>query len=214
MPITILARVLMLLSLATPAMQTPGKPGDLFAELYTRGVTRQKTLKSIGASFTETTVSTLLVKPIVARGTIVAAPPARVRMVYVDPEPKTVTMDGRTLIVDWPKRGDRERVDIREVQKRVDQYFTNAGIDDLRKLFDITAQADPASRRTDRIEMIPKRKQIKQGIEKLELWIDRESDLLTEMRMSFPGGDRKTIVLTDLKENVPVTDDLFVAPKP
>ena len=200
---------MMLLSALTPAIQAPGKPGDLFAEIYTRGVTRQKTLKSIGARFTETTVSTLLVKPIVARGTIVAAPPARVRMVYVEPEPKTVTMDGRTLIVDWPKRGDRERVDIREVQKRVDQYFTSAGIDDLRKLFDIRAEADPAMRRADRIEMIPKRKQIRQGIEKLELWIDRESDLLTEMRMSFPGGDRKTIALSDVTVNVPVPEDAF-----
>ena len=203
-------QLLVLLSLVAPAIQAPHKPGDLFDELYSRGMARQKTLKSISASFTETTVSTLLVKPIVARGTIVAAPPARVRMTYLEPDPKTVTMDGRTLTVEWPKRGERERIDMREVQKRVDQYFTNASIGDLRKMFDITAEADPAMRRTDRIDMIPTRKQIKQGLEKLELWIDRESNLLTQLRMSFPSGDRKTITLTDLNVNVPVADDTFL----
>lgn len=208
---TVLVHFLALLSALTPAMQSPRKPGDLFEELYKRGVARQKTLKSISASFIETTVSTLLVKPIVARGTIVAAPPARVRMVYVEPEPKTVTMDGRTLTVEWPKRGERERIDIKEVQKRVDQYFTSASIDDLRKMFDIKAEPDASIRRTDRIDMIPKRKQIKQGLEKLELWIDRETELLTQMRLSFPGGDRKTIALSDLIVNVPVPEDTFQA---
>ena len=46
--------------------------------------------------------------------------------------------------------------------------------------------------------MRPKRKQIKEGLERLELWIDRESLLLVQMRMTFPGGDRKTIRLDDV----------------
>ena len=192
-----------------PAGQTTRKPADLFEEIYKRGAIAQKTLKSIRATFTETTVSTLLVKPIVARGTIVAAPPARVRMMYTEPDPKVIAMDGRTLVVDWPARGERERIDIREVQKRIDQYFTSAGIDDLRKMFLVKAEPDRTNRRTDRVEMTPKRKQIKQGIEKLELWIDRESDLRVQMRLSFPGGDQKTIALEDIAVNAPISDDLF-----
>jgi outer membrane lipoprotein-sorting protein len=205
----LLVHLLVFLSVAGPMPQAPKTPGDLFDELYRRGVARQKTLKSITATFTETTVSTLLVKPIVARGTIVAAPPARVRMTYLEPEPKTVTMDGRTLTVEWPRRGDRERIDIKDVQKRIDQYFTNASVDELRKMFDIRAEPDPTLRRADRVDMIPRRKQIKQGLEKLELWIDRDSNLLTQMRMSFAGGDRKTIALSDLMVDVPVPDGTF-----
>ena len=208
-PAIVLAHLFVLLSVAMPAGQATRKPGDLFEEIYKRGAIRQKTLKSIRATFTETTVSTLLVKPIVARGTIVAAPPARVRMTYAEPDPKVIAMDGRTLVVDWPTRGERERIDIREVQKRIDQYFTSAGIDDLRKMFDIKAEADAANRRADRVEMTPKRKQIKQGLEKLELWIDRERDLLVQMRLSFRGGDQKTIALEDIAVNAPISDDLF-----
>jgi outer membrane lipoprotein-sorting protein len=210
MPSTaLLLSLLVMLAIPAPQKSAPRATGDLFEEIFQRGMTRQKSMKSIRAAFTETTTSSLLVKPIVARGTIVAAPPARVRMTYMDPEPKTIVMDGRTLTVVWPKRNEREQIDIRQTQKRIDQYFTNASLDDLRKSFDISAQPDPAMRRTDRIEMIPKRKQIKEGLEKLELWIERETVLMTQMRLSFRGGDQKTISLADIAVDVAVNDDVF-----
>src|SRR5262245_58657571 len=204
-----LVPLLVMLAIPTPQKSAPRATGDLFEEIFQRGIARQKSMKSIRAAFTETTTSSLLVKPIVTRGTIVAAPPARVRMTYMDPEPKTIVMDGRTLTVVWPKRNEREQIDIRQTQKRIDQYFTNASLDDLRKSFDISAQPDPAMRRTDRIEMIPKRKRIKEGLEKLELWIERETVLMTQMRMSFRGGDQKTISLSDIAVDVAVSDDVF-----
>ncbi len=203
------AHLALLVSLAVPQGASPTRGGDLFARIFQKSVARQKTLTSIRASFTETTTSSLLVKPIVSRGTIVAAPPARVRMTYTDPEPKIIVMDGRMLTVLWPKRNEREQIDIRETEKRIDRYFTNASLDDLRKSFDITAEPDPSIRRADRVEMVPKRKQIRQGLEKLELWIDRESALLAQMKMTLAGGDQKTIVLDDLTLNVPIGDDTF-----
>ncbi len=118
-------------------------------------------------------------------------------------------MDGRSLVVVWPARGERQQIDIRETKQRIDKYFTNASVDELRRLFDITAAPDSAMRRVDRVNMIPKRKQIKQGLQQLELWIDRERELLVQMRLSFPGGDQKTIALDDIVVDVPVSDDTF-----
>jgi outer membrane lipoprotein-sorting protein len=61
--------------------------------------------------------------------------------------------------------------------------------------------------------MRPKRKQIKQGLERLDLWIDRESSMLVQMRMFFPSGDEKTITLDTITTDVPVSDATFrVAP--
>ena len=182
---------------------------DRFTEIYNRSVLKQRSIRSIRARFTETTVSSLLVKPLVAHGVIIAAPPARVVMTYADPEPKTLTMDDKTLVIAWPGRREREQINIVDMQKRIDQYFTNASIGQLRSMFQITARPDPSVPHTDQIEMRPTRKQIQRGLERLELWVDRESDLLTRMRMTFPGGDQKTIVLEDITVNVPVTDEMF-----
>jgi outer membrane lipoprotein-sorting protein len=59
--------------------------------------------------------------------------------------------------------------------------------------------------------MVPKRKQIRQGLERLELWIDTDRSLLVEMLMTFAGGDSKRIVLEDIEVNVPLDDGLFRA---
>jgi outer membrane lipoprotein-sorting protein len=182
---------------------------DRFAEIFNRGVELQRTLHSIRAHFTETTVSTLLARPLIAHGTIVAATPARVLMTYTDPERKIVAIDTRSLRVEWPDRREQEKIDIGETQKRIDQYFTHANVDELRSMFTIVAQPDNAVKNTDHIELLPKRKQIKQGLERLELWINHDSSLLTQLRMTFAGGDLKTIALDDIAVNVPISEDLF-----
>ena len=182
---------------------------DLFDQLFTRTLEKRQSIHSMRARFTETTTSSLLEKPLVAHGTVLAMPPSRVLMTYTDPERRAVAIDSTSLIVAWPDRGEREKIDIKPTQKRIDQYFTQATLGQLRSMFDITAQPDTVMRGTDRVEMRPKRKQIKEGLERLQLWIDRESLLLVQLEMTFPGGDKKTIKLDDVAVNVPVTDEMF-----
>ena len=196
-------------ALAAQRPIAPDRSADLFTDLYKRGAVKQRTLRSIHARFTETTTSSLLLKPIVAHGTVVAASPARVAMTYTDPEPKTLTMDATTLTIRWTSRPERQQINIRDIQQRVDRYFTHASVDELRSMFEIAARPDPALRHSDLIELTPKRKQIREGLERLEVWIDRDSDLLTQMRLTFPGGDQKTIALGEITLNVPVTDEMF-----
>ena len=191
------------------AFQSGRRAPDLFAEIYARGDAKKQRMRSLRARFTETTTSTLLTTPIVAHGTVVAAAPARVLMTYTDPEPKILAMDGKTLTIVYTTRQERQQINISEIQKRIDQYFTSATVNQLRSMFDIVARPDATMTRADLVAMTPKRKPIKEGLERLELWIDRESDLLTQMRFSFPGGDQKTMTLEDVVENVVVSDEMF-----
>jgi outer membrane lipoprotein-sorting protein len=185
------------------------KSADPFDAIYARGVAKRRGMHSLRARFTETTSSTLLTVPLVAHGIVVAASPARVRMTYTDPESKVLTIDGTTMAIVWPATKERQEIDIRESRKQIDRYFTTASADELRSLFQIAVRSDSAMRRADVVEMRPRRKQIAQGLERLELWIDRETDLLVRMRLSFPDGDQKTIALEDITPNVPVTDEMF-----
>ena len=194
---------------ALVASQAPVQK-DLFDQLFARTLEKRQAIHSIRARFTETTTSSLLERPLVSHGTVIAAPPSRVLMTYTDPERRAVAIDSRSLLVDWPDRREREKIDISQMQKRIDQYFTHATIGQLRSMFEITAQPDSVIREADRVDMRPKRKQIKEGLERLEIWIDRESLLLVQLQMTFAGGDRKTIRLDDVTVNVPVTDEMFL----
>jgi outer membrane lipoprotein-sorting protein len=206
---SLIASVLRHLAAAALVASQTTPTGDLFDQLFARTVARRQSIQSIRARFTETTTSSLLERPLVSHGTVIAAPPSRVLMTYTDPDRRMVAIDSKALVVVWPDRHEREKIDISQTQKRIDQYFTQATIGQLRSMFEIAAQPDPAIRSTDRVDMRPKRKPIKEGLERLELWIDRESLLLVQMQMTFPGGDRKTIRLEDVAINVPVTDETF-----
>jgi outer membrane lipoprotein-sorting protein len=184
-------------------------PKDLFDQIFARTLEKRQSIHSIRARFTETTMSSLLEKPLVSHGTVIAAPPSRVLMTYTDPERRTIAIDSTSLVVVWPDRRERVKIDISQTQNRIDQYFTQATIEQLRSMFEIAAEPDSVIRGTDRVDMRPKRKQIKEGLERLEIWIDRESLLLVQLQMTFPGGDRKTIRLDDVTVNVPVTDEMF-----
>src|ERR1700704_4532885 len=187
-------------------------PGDLFDQLFARTIAKRQSIQSLRARFTETTTSSLLEKPLVSHGTVIAAPPSRVLMTYTDPERRMIAIDSKSLVVVWPDRREREKIDILQMQKRIDQYFTQASIGQLRSMFNIPAQPDSVIREADRVDMRPKRKQIKQGLERLELWIDRESLLLVQMQMTLAGGDKKTIRLEDVAVNVPISDETFRIP--
>lgn len=209
----VLALVTVFLLTATHVAPQPPRRTDLFAEIFSRTAARRHSIQSIRARFTETTTSSLLEQPLVAHGVVVAAPPARVLMTYTDPEPRVIGIDGKSLLVVWPDRHERETIDIAQIQKRIDQYFAQASLEQLRAMFEIRAEPDPTMRAADVVDMRPKRKQIREGLERLELWIDRERLLLVQMRMTFPGGDRKTIRLDDIAVNVPITRETFQIPR-
>jgi outer membrane lipoprotein-sorting protein len=200
----ILASLLAALVAAGPAA-TP----DLFTELFKRSPIAQRTLHSVRARFVETTTSSLLAAPLVARGTLVAAPPGRLAMTYTSPEPKTLIVNTERLIVAWPQRNQREELNIARTQERVKKYFADANPDQLRKNFDVRVSESPDLGGTYLIDMTPTRKQISRGLQQLQVWVDREQVQPRQLKMIFPGGDTKTIRLEDLEPNVPITDAMF-----
>ena len=101
----------------------------------------------------------------------------------------------------WPDRGERQELNISDVQKRVDKYFTDASVDDLRHSFDIELFQDPKMPNTDSLVMRPTRKQIKEGLARLQLWIDRTRVVLVKMTMDFANGDSKTLEFSDIRVN-------------
>jgi outer membrane lipoprotein-sorting protein len=190
------------------ARQTP----DPLAELFARGKAMQPAMHSVAASFTETTVSSVLRDPLVAKGTLVAALPLRVLMTYESPEVRYVLLDAERMVTAVPARRERHELDIGETWRRIQKYFVDASPDELRKSFEITLDTDPASRDAYRLDMTPKRKQIREGIARLRLWIDRTRLVMRKMRLDYTDGDSRTLELANIKVNVAVDDRTFTIP--
>src|SRR3989442_12642922 len=97
-----------LLSAASLITAQASRSDDLFAQIFGRTMAKRETIHSIRARFTETTVSSLLEKPMVSHGTVIAAPPTRVLMTYTHPERRMIVIDGKSLVIVWPDRRERE----------------------------------------------------------------------------------------------------------
>ena len=194
---------------ATIAMSAPP---DLFDEIYAKGRPLESSLRTLSGRFTETTTSSLLRRPLIARGTLAVIRPTKVVLLYDDPERRTVLIDGDTMRMLWPSRTIDQRTNIGAAQRRIQQYFVNKSPAELRSHFDITATVAGDRQNAWLVTMSPKRKQIKEGIATLELWLDRSTVMLTSMRMTFPNGDTKLMAFEDVKVNPTIDPALFQVP--
>ena len=192
----------------------PGRPGaapgrDLFDDIYAKSRGIEASLKTITARFTETTTTPMLSKPLVSHGTLAVVRPDRIVLRYEDPEPHVVLIDGAQMTLTWPSRSITQRSDIGAARKRIDKYFVDKSPDDLRHAFKITAVVSSDPPNTWHITMDPTRSQIKQGLSRLHLWIDRTSLLLSAMRLDFPNGDSKLMSFEDVRVNGPIDATVF-----
>jgi outer membrane lipoprotein-sorting protein len=183
---------------------------DTFDELYERGQKVNASIKTLTARFTETTTSTLLTKPLIARGRLAVERPARVILRYNDPDTRVVLIDGNKMTMTWPSRNMNQTIDISTAQGRVQKYFVNGSAADLRRQFDIDDRSPGGTRpNTHYVSMVPKRKQMREGLARLELWVGRTSSLLEAMTMTFPNGDTKAMAFEDVVPNPPLAPGTF-----
>ena len=194
------------------AQSAPKHSSKAFDELYQRGQKANSGLKTLTARFTETTTSPLLTKPLVARGTLVLQRPSTVVLRYDAPEARTVFIDDKQLLLSWPGRNIYQTRNIGQMQGRIQKYFVEGDPEELRKSFDITVTDAETRAGAHHVVLVPKRKQIREGLTLLDLWIDHSSLLLTAMRMTFAGGETKLMTLEDVMPNAPIAPGTFAHP--
>ena len=195
---------------AAEARAEPQKPApdDSFDALYRRGSDVNAGLKTLTARFTETTTSTLLTRPLVAHGRLAVERPSHVALRYDDP-PHVIVIDDTRMTLSWPSRNLSQVTNIASAQRRVQHYFVDSTPSELRQQFDIQSRKSEDRVGTYRLTMAPKRKQIREGLTLLTLWIDESSLLLSAMNMEFPNGDTKLMVFEDVVPNASIDPAAF-----
>jgi outer membrane lipoprotein-sorting protein len=208
----------LLLSPSAGAAQKPSGRGasgtPSFDELYARGRTINAGVTTLTARFTETTTPSLLTRPLVERGLLyVQRPSRRVALHYTDPPDRVTLIDGDRMITSWPSRKILERRDVGATQRRVQRYFEEGDASELRKGFDIEVRDRSERPGMREMGMSPKRKQIRENLARLDIWVDESSGFLNAMRMTFSNGDIKLMEFTDVVANGAIDPAVFSVPK-
>src|SRR5260221_12434045 len=92
------------LLLRAAVLEAPQAP-DLFDQIYARGRPLQASLRTVTAAFTETTTSSLLSRPLVARGTLAGERPPRIVLRYSTPERRILLIHQTKMRPCWPWGG-------------------------------------------------------------------------------------------------------------
>jgi outer membrane lipoprotein-sorting protein len=182
-----------------PAQSAPRH--DSFDELYLRGQRANAAIKTLTAHFTESTTSSLLTKPLVSHGRLAIERPTRVVLRYTDPDLRVIVIDGNKMTMSWPSHNVRQTTDVGTAQGRVQKYFINGTAADLRGQFEIEEHDASDRPGTLHLTMVPKRKQIKETLARLDLWVTQSTLLLDSMRMTFANGDTKMMSFDEVVAN-------------
>jgi outer membrane lipoprotein-sorting protein len=193
-------------SASTPA-GTPARAS--FDELYRRGYQTAVGVKTLTARFTETTTSALLERPLVAHGTLAVERPSRVVLRFSDPDERVIVIEGDRMTTVWPSRKLHQVSNVASSHNRIQKYLATDSADELRRQFEIELRDGGARSTNYEIALIPKRKQIRDTLTRLDLWVERTSFVLSAIRMTFASGDTKTMAFEDVGLNVPLAPGTF-----
>ena len=118
-------------------------------------------------------------------------------------------IDGRVLLVTWPSRSIRQQQDIGAAQGRVQKYFVGKSPEELRRHFKISAREASERKGTWHVDLVPTRKQLQEGVSRIELWIAQDTVLPRSMRLTFPNGDTKLMDFSEVRVNPVLPADTF-----
>jgi outer membrane lipoprotein carrier protein len=207
------AAFLLLLCTAGFAAQETARPiaprRDSFDDLYLRGQRANAAVKTLTAHFTEVSTSSLLTRELVSHGRLAVERPGRVVLRYSQPAGRLVLIDGNRMTMSWPSHNVRQTTDIGTAQGRVQKYFVNGTAAELRGQFDIEEHEGSDRPGTYHVAMVPKRKQIRESLARLDLWVMRSTLLLDAMRMTFANGDTKMMSFDEVVPNAALEPGTF-----
>ncbi|MFN7993951.1 MAG: outer membrane lipoprotein carrier protein LolA [Bryobacteraceae bacterium] len=126
------------------------------------------------------------------------------------PDPKTVAFQGRKVEIYYPKIQTVQEFDVGKNRELVDQLFLigfGTSRADLETSYQMRALGPDTiqDQKTERLELIPKSKEVLNHLKRLELWIS-ETGYPVQQKIYLPGGDYMVVTYSDVKINPDLPD--------
>lgn len=148
-------------------------------------------------------------------GTMLLKRPAprdmRVLMTIAPPDQKTVSMQGETAQVYIPNAKTLQVYDAAKFRALFDQFFLlgfGSSGKELSAAYDLSSLPGEAvnGEKTLHFQLIPKAKNVRDQLPKVELWLSDASGYPLQQKLYFPNGDYQTITYSNLKVNPKIPD--------
>ena len=144
----------------------------------------------------------------------VKAAEMRVKIEFTGDDARTALFHDRKYEVFLPKLKVVQEYDLGLYGALVDQFmllgFGTSG-KSLAQNYDIklVKQEDVAGLQTTQLELVPKSKEARVHLAKIEMWIPEGQAYPVQQKLHFPSGNYDTVTYSGLKLNAPLSDDLL-----
>lgn len=205
-------RTILGLCLALPLLSAQG---ETLESIYTRMDKAAASFKDMSAKIRRVSHTAVINEDTIDSGTMLLKrnKPKDIRMLVnlVEPDPKSVMLQGRKLDMYYPKMQTVQEFDLGKNRALLDQFFligfgTNSRELENAYTIRLLGTEDIGSQKTARLELTPKSKEVLQHLKKFELWIADSSGYPAQQKFYLPGGDYMLVTYSDLKVNPDLTD--------
>lgn len=175
---------------------------------------QQKKTTSLEADFRQEKVLGLLAQPEVSTGRFVYSKPNKVLWTYENPKPVTMLIADGWLTTYYPQLNRAEKLEVKRFEDRIFKYMGASGaIDELGKYFDFSF-VDNKNERFYTLELKPKTKTIGKRVQRIKIWIDRQSYLTTKFEYVEGDGDMTRYEFSNIRVNNPIPGTRFTLSLP
>ena len=206
--------VLILLIALTPAGWPKPKPAGEADEVLDRIDKAGATFRGMSAKVRRVSHTAVINEDNVDSGTMLLKRPhprdMRMLVDLTEPDQKTVAFQGRKLEVYYPKIQTVQEFDVGKSRELLDQFFlvgfgtTRAELANAYNIRPLGAEA-VGGHKAERLELVPKSKEVLQHLLKFELWIS-DTGYPVQQKFYLPGGDYMLVTYSDMKINPDLPD--------
>jgi outer membrane lipoprotein-sorting protein len=124
---------------------------------------------------------------------------------FTQPDPKTVVFQGRKVEIYYPKIETVQEFDVGKSRALLDEFFLigfGTSRADLQASYNLRLVGSDTigGQKTDRLELIPKSKEVLQHLTRLEIWV-AGNGYPVQQKFYEPAGDYMVFTYSDMKIN-------------
>jgi outer membrane lipoprotein-sorting protein len=168
-----------------------------------------KNTKSIKSDFVQYKHLSILENDIESRGVFIFAKPDKVRWEYSSPYPYLILMNGNEMTIKEGGKVQKFDTESNRIFKEINDLMVALLSGDIlnNEEFDITIKENE---RQILAEMHPKKSELKQMLETVEMYFDKSNYEVSEIRMPEKSGDYTRILFKNRQSNVAVPNSKFL----
>jgi outer membrane lipoprotein carrier protein len=169
----------------------------------------QAGLTTLSARFTERKEIGLLKNAVLQKGRFYHTKPDKFLWEYTAPEPKSLLMNGKSLIAYYPVQKQAEEIQTRLSRRLIKYFGLGQAFAELSEYYNLSLDRDNSVPGTHLIVLKPRMKRLEKRLLEVRIWLDDKLNQVRQLEYREADGDRTLFAFEEIKVNAQIDPGLY-----